>query len=139
VPHRLNAFFANSSELGQLTSKARELMALQQQLEQIIPSSLKRGCRVMQLDQQKMILSANNGATASKLRQISTELIAKLSDTGCKVTLIQVVVQVTTPPLIPPIQKRSISSSGKNQLIQLAEKLIDSPLKNALNRLAKGR
>jgi hypothetical protein len=136
VPHRLNAFFASSSELSQLTSKARELMALQQQLEHIIPSSLSRGCRVMQLEKQKLTLSANNGATASKLRQMSAELITKFNDIGCKVTLIQIVVQVNPPLYSTPVKSRTLSSSGQKQLTQLADGIAESPLKDALNRLA---
>lgn len=139
MPHRLNDFLTASSELAQLTSKARQLMTLQQQLEHIIPSSLKHGCRVMQLDQQKLILSANNGAIASKLRQMSTELIAKLSDIGCKVTLIQIVVQVSIPPYTPPPKARTLSPSGKNDLAQLADQIADSPLKDALNRLVNNK
>ena len=136
MPNRLNTFFSISSELGKLTSKAREMMALEQQLEHIIPSSMKRGCRVMQLEQQKLMLSANNGATASKLRQMSSELIAKLNGIGCKVTLIQVVVQVNAPPYSIPTKTLTLSLSGQKQLTQLAEKIADSPLKDALNRLA---
>ncbi len=90
----------------------------------------------MQLEQQKLMLSANNGATASKLRQMSSELIAKLNGIGCKVTLIQVVVQVNAPPYSIPTKTLTLSLSGQKQLTQLAEKIADSPLKDALNRLA---
>jgi hypothetical protein len=137
VPHRLNAYFSTSSELAQLTSKARQLMALQQQLEHILPPSLRMGCRVMQLEQQKLTLTANNGAAASKLRQMTTELIEKFNNINCKITLIQVVVQVSHPPYTPPAQTRKLSSSVQKKLSQLAEKIADSPLKDALNRLAK--
>ena len=112
-------------------------MALQQLLEQVIPPSLKRGCRVMQLDQNTLTVSAENGAIASKLRQMTTELVSKLHVIGSEVTLIQVVVQVSTPPHMPPTEKRTISLSGKTRLAEFAESLNDSPLKDALNRLAK--
>ena len=112
-------------------------MALQQQLEQIIPPSLRQGCRVMQLDQQTLTLSANNGAIASKLRQMTADIAEKLRQRECKVTMIQVVVQVSAPPHIPPHEARAMSTSGKRQLTEFAEKLKDSPLKEALNRLVK--
>jgi hypothetical protein len=139
VPHRLNTFLTANSELSQLTKKARQLMTLQQQLECVIPPSLKRGCRVMQLNQQTqtLTLSADNGAIASKLRQMTTELAAKLRENGCEVTLIQVLVQVNPPPFIPPHQAHILSASGKTHLTELSEKLPDSPLKDALNRLVK--
>jgi hypothetical protein len=137
VPNRLNAFLTSSSELRLLTYKARQLMTLQQQLEQIIPPSLRRGCRVMQLDQQTLTLSADNGAIAAKLRQMTAELAAKLRGIGVDVTVIQILVQVSTSPHIAPPEVRCISPSGKNQLTEFAEKLDDSPLKDALKRLAK--
>jgi hypothetical protein len=91
----------------------------------------------MQFDQNTLTLSAKNGAIASKLRQMTTELASKLHHLGCEVTLIQVVVQVSASPYVPPTEKRSISLSGKTQLTEFAKSLHDSPLKDALNRLAK--
>lgn len=92
---------------------------------------------MLQLKDNKLTLSADNGAIASKLRQMSTELAAKLHDIGCKITLIQVVVQVNAPAYIPPHEIRSVSPTGKAHLAELAGTLEDSPLKEALNRLAK--
>ncbi len=111
-------------------------MAMDQLLNQVIPPSLRQGCHVMQFEQQKLTLSAKNGAIASKLRQMTTELTSKLHDIGCEVTLIQVVVQVSASPDLPPTEKRTIGLEGKNRLAEFAEKLADSPLKDALNRLA---
>jgi hypothetical protein len=110
---------------------------LQQQLDNIIPPSLKGKCRVMQLDQQTLSLSADNGAIASKLRQMTTDLAAKLREMGREVTVIQVSVQVKSTPYIPPPEARTLSISEKNLLTEFADKLADSPLKEALNRLAK--
>jgi hypothetical protein len=112
-------------------------MAMDQLLNQVIPLSLKRGCHVLQFKQQTLTLSAENGAIASKLRQMTTELVSKLHDIGCEVTLIQVVVQVSTPTHMPPTEKRTISLSGKTRLTEFADSLDDSPLKDALNRLAQ--
>ncbi len=91
----------------------------------------------MKHEQQTLTLSVDNGAIASKLRQMTTELAIKLREIGIDVTVIQVLVQVNPPPHSPPPEVRCISPSGKNQLTELAEKLDDSPLKDALNRLAK--
>ena len=114
-------------------------MALQQQLDQIIPPPLVGGCRVMKLDRHTLTLSANNGAIAAKLRQMTTELAAKMHNCGCEVTLIQVVVQVNAHPCIAPPEPRVISQTGKTHLTELAGKLADSPLKDVLNRLARGK
>jgi hypothetical protein len=137
VPNRLNAILNSSNELSQLANKARQLMALQQSFEQVIPASLKSGCHVMQLDKTILTVSADNGAIASKLRQMTTELVSKLHINGCEVTLIQVVVQVSAPAYLPATEKPTISQSGKSRLVELADSLTDSPLRDALNRLAK--
>jgi hypothetical protein len=110
-------------------------MALQQHFEHVIPPSMKRGCRVLQLDRQTLTIAANNGAIAAKLRQMTTELAVQLQERGVEVTVIQVQVQVSAPPYTPPPKPRSLSQSGKNQLDKFAEKLADSPLKTALSRL----
>lgn len=90
-----------------------------------------------QIDGQKLTLTADSGVIAAKLRQMSTELLSGLQARGCEVTVIQVQVQVSTPPYIPPAQAREIGAEGKAQLNQLAETLADSPLKQALTRLAR--
>jgi hypothetical protein len=112
-------------------------MALQQHFEHIVPPSLKRGCRVMHLNQQTLTLAADNGAIAAKLRQMTGELAAKLQEVGCEVTVIQVQVQVNAPPYVPPPHAPLLSLSGKKHLAQFAENLAESPLKEALNRLAQ--
>jgi hypothetical protein len=112
-------------------------MAVQHLLERVMPPPLRKGCHVMQFDQNILTLSAKNGAIASKLRQMTTELALKLRHIGCEVTLIQVVVQVTASAYDPPAEKRSISLFGKTRLTEFAESLNDSPLKDALNRLVK--
>ena len=90
----------------------------------------------MKLDRRTLTLSANNGAIASTLRQMTAEIAAKLHKLGREVTVIQVVVQVNAPPFVHPVEPRSVSQSGKTHLTELAGKLADSPLKDALNRLA---
>jgi hypothetical protein len=91
----------------------------------------------MQLHGQTLILSADNGAVAAKLRQISTELISLFRTMGCEVTGIQIRVQVRVKirPVVPP--PRTLSSNGRKELEKLTLDLQDSPLKSALKRLVK--
>lgn len=112
-------------------------MALQQHFDHVVPPSLQRGCRVMQLDRETLTLAADNGAIAAKLRQMTAELASQLRGRGCEVTVIQVQVQVSAPPYIQPPKAHLISSSGKDRISEFTEKLADSPLKDALNRLAR--
>lgn len=139
MPHRLNAFLSASNELSQLTQKAGQLITLQQLVDQVIPKSLKRSCRVLYFKQNTLTLAADNGAVAAKLRQMTGELATHLREKGCEVTGIQVQVQVNAPAYVPPPTARTLSNTAKSQLSELAELLADSPLKAALARMASRR
>lgn len=82
-----------------------------------------------------LFISADNGSVAAKLRLISSELISSFLTRGCKVTGIQVRVQVrakSTPAVTP---RRVLGETAKQQLTDLEQKLRDSPLKLAIQRL----
>ncbi len=137
MPHRLNAFLASNQELRQLSSKARQLAALQRNYALIVPPSLQASSRVLQLRQQLVVIGADNGAVASKLRQMTTEIISLFQARGCEVTGIQIRVQVGSPRLPAKTTPRKLGQDARNALEELGEKLDDSPLKSALRRLAK--
>ena len=137
MPHRLNAYLASNHELRQLSSKASQLMALQRHYESIAPPPLARNSQVLRLQQQTLVIGANNGAVAAKLRQMTTELISRFQARGCEVTGIQIRVQVSIPPRQLPFKPRKLSKTARDALSELDENLPDSPLKSALRRLAK--
>jgi len=137
VPHRLNAFLDSSQDLRHLSQRVKQIATLQRHYQLIAPPSLLQASRVMQLHGQTVILAADNGAVAAKLRQISTELISLFLTRGCEVTGIQIRVQVrvrVTPTTSTP---RRLGNSGRKALESLALDLQDSPLKIALRRLAR--
>ena len=136
MPQRLNFIFASSQELRQISGKVRQLLALQSHYEKVAPPSLLRSSHVMQLEHDILILGANNSAVAAKLRQMTPELVRQLKLHGCEVTGIQVRVQVTLPPIQHTATPSSMSTVGKLKVSDLAATMADSPLKNALQRLA---
>jgi hypothetical protein len=112
-------------------------MALQKIFEQIAPASLIRYSQVLQLERQILTLGANNGAIAAKLRQLAPELAKAFQDRGCEITGIQVRVQVIQTVAQSVAKRTELSIAGQQRLIELAMELPDSPLKNALKRLAE--
>lgn len=136
MPDRLNTFFSASRELSLLSQKAGQINALQKNWEQVVPPSLRRGCRVAYLNQETLTIEANNGAVAAKLRQMTPELVVQLRERGAEVTAIQVQVQVSTVKLTQLEPARILSSAEKLRLSNFADQLAESPLKEALNRLA---
>ena len=137
MTQRLNSYLGASPELRQLSGKAEQLIALQRLYERLAPISLTRSSHVLQLEQQILTLAANNGATAAKLRQLAPELVGLLQDRGCEVTRIQVRVQVAQSPSILASIPASLSAKGRERLTELAAGLPDSPLRSALQRLAR--
>lgn len=117
--------------------RVQQITLLQRHYQQIAPPSLLRSSRVIQIHDQTLIVAADNGAVAAKLRQISSELISSFRTRGCEVTGIQIKVQVRT--ITPPANKvyRTLGAKGKLELENLALDLKDSPLKSALQRLAR--
>lgn len=136
---RLDSLLNSSRELSALTSKARQLLALQIHWEQVAPPSLLRSCRILRLDAQTLTVAADSGAVAAKLRQLTDELATKLKERGCEVTGIQVQVQVNYPIAKTKEPPKIMSPSAKKQLTELSASLEESPLKTALNRLASNR
>ena len=136
MSQRLNSYFGASQELRQLSHRIEQLLALQRRYEQVVPPSLARTSHVVQLDQQTLMIAADNGAAAAKLRQLAPSLAQLLQLGGHEVTAIQVKVQVALPPGKPPNSPAALSLAGQAQLLASAEKLPDSLLKSTLQRLA---
>lgn len=139
MSRRLNSILGTSPELHRLSSKAGQLQTLQLLYEQVAPPSLARASHVLNLEQQILLLAADNGAVAGKLRQLVPELARLFRDRGHEVTGIQVSVQVTIPPARRRAAPATLSDTGRQTLTDLAGKLPESPLKNALRRLAGSR
>lgn len=137
LPSRLNAYLASNTDLQLLSSKVEQLSALQRHYESLIPAALQCSSHVLQIRQQTIVIAANNGAVAAKLRQMSTELISLFQARGCEVTGIQIKVQVIAPARIVKPEPRKLGKSAREALNKLGSELPDSPLKTALERLVK--
>lgn len=117
--------------------RVQQITLLQRHYQQIAPPSLLRSSRVIQIHDQTLIVAADNGAVAAKLRQISSELISSFRTRGCEVTGIQIRVQVriNPKPITPP--PRLLGNTGRKALEKLSADLTDGALKTALQRLAQ--
>jgi hypothetical protein len=137
VPHRLNSFLASNQELRLLSSKATLLRTLQGHYESFAPPELTRNSQVSRMNHQTLVLAANNGAIAAKLRHMTAELISLFQARGCEVTGIQIRVQVFIPSPPIPSKPRKLGKAAQDALHELDANLGDSSLKAALRRLAR--
>ena len=137
MSNRLSSYFNASQELRQQSNKVEQVLALQRHYEQIAPPPLVRASHVMQIDQQILIVAADNGTVAAKLRQLAPKFTQLFQNRGYEITGIQIRVQVALPITTRPIRPTSLSATGRQQLVDFTVKLQESPLKTALQRLAK--
>lgn len=136
LTQRLHSYFESSKELRLLSGKIQQLRELELNYAKIVHPSLRRASQVICFENQMLTLSANNSAIAAKLRQMMPELIKHLQQQGYEVTGIQVKVQVTIQADTHKTRATPLSLHGKSQLSDLAKHLPDSPLKQAIQRLA---
>lgn len=66
------------SALGKIIQKARWLMAIDRELQNILPAAFAPYCHVMNVDQSILILGVNNAAIATRIKFISADLIREL-------------------------------------------------------------
>lgn len=133
---KLQSYFGATATLAALAGQAERMRTLQQYWEQVAPQPLAETCQVGGARDQVLVLYANNGAIAAKIRQLAPTLLDKFKKNGFEVTAIQVRVQVHRPaPDKKPARRPRIGSVGMASLRQLAERLEASPLRKALERM----
>lgn len=136
----LDAYLNTTGGLARLSAHAGRLVKLQRVFERIAPSYLAAASRVANFKSGVVVIHADSGAVATKLRQMLPSLIDEFSSKGSEITEIQVKVQ---PSHIALQQKRgrptpAVSAHAKAALTQLEADLPeDSPLKEPLARLVK--
>ncbi len=137
MTQRLKSLMSDDPQLRHLLDTAHTLTALQQQFAHVAPPYIAQSCQVTGLRHGTLHIAANNGTLAAKLRQLAPDIVNKLQDRGCEVSGIRVKVQVSYAP-VPIIRTpRILSSTAQRQLHELSESLIESPLKQALEKFSQ--
>ncbi|MCX7627315.1 MAG: DUF721 domain-containing protein [Methylophilaceae bacterium] len=136
---RLSMLFGAAPELQDLAMRTREVQALQRLWESTAPPPLNRLSHVGLLRHGRLTVYASSGAIAAKLKMQPDRLIKKLQMQGAEVTSIHVKVQVTAPPRVMTTPRRRISERTARHLAEFARTLPDSPLRKALQQLARRR
>ena len=139
MAQHLKTLLNGSQELRPLLAKAQALSALQRHFISVAPPQLAQSSQVQVLGLQLGTLSiaVANAAVAAKLRQLAPELVVLMQNRGCEVSGIRVKVQVSFDRLQPKPAPHKLSKTAQNALNELSQSLNDSPLKLALEKLAK--
>ena len=128
------------SGLARLNGHAVRLLRLQRVFESAAPRALVRNARIANLKLGKLIIHADNGGVAAKLRQITPTLVNVFHNEAAEVTGIEVKVQPlhAASPSPPNAHHGPLGSHAKHGLTSLADQLpADSPLREALRHLVK--
>lgn len=135
----IQRFLGSGDLLSRLQDHAARLRRLQTVLERALGPHLATSCRVANLKDDILVVAAQGGAVAVRLKQMLPTLEAHFLQAGYPLKGIKV--KVATPQQAEwrrPPPERHISSAARDNITQFAASLpADSPLREALERLAR--
>ena len=131
-------YLDSDAAASRVMAHARLLLKLSCHFEAIAPAGLRHSAHVANYKSGKIIIHADNGAVATKIRQMSQRFCDELSERGAECTAIEVKVQ----PLEIPYQsttstQKPLSAKACGVLRSTSENMPKGPLREALEHLLK--
>ncbi len=138
---KLSTLLSDTAGLSVLTRASQRIAALQRLYEVCTPPDLAQASRVINEHDGMLIVAADNGAIAAKLRQLAKRLLEALRKQRAQITGIRVQIQVRNPAPAP--RQRAHKSTLPVDLIEHFESISlqvkDPDLRRALSRFAARR
>ena len=129
-------YLDSDAAAGRIMAHARLLLKLSRRFEAVAPAGLRHAAHVANYKSGIVVIHADNGAVAAKIRQLSQRLSDELSKGGTECSGIEVKVQ---PRQIPSQSTTStlkpLSGKAIGMLRSTSESLPKGSLKDALERL----
>ncbi|WP_162888733.1 DciA family protein [Dechloromonas sp. HYN0024] len=123
---------------GRVMAHARLLLKLSRRFEAVAPAGLRHSAHVANYKLGIIIIHADNGAVAAKIRQLSQRLGNELSKGGVECSGIEVKVQPRQIPCQSTTStQKPISGKAIGMLRSTTENLPEGPLRKALENLVK--
>ena len=138
---RIERIVTDDPALAVLWDRTRPLRELQKLYATLVPPYLRAASRVGSVAREELKLFADSGAVATRLRLLAPDLLREFRAKGCEFSSIRVAVQVRIPAPAAGKQARApLDARSREALMRTAATMADSPLKDALTRLAtRGR
>jgi len=138
---KLSALIGNTTGLSALNRTLQRIAALQRLYEVCAPPELASASRVVGDRDGALIIAADNGAIAAKLRQLAPRLLKNLQKQSAQVTGIQIQVQVSrsAPRTRLTPEKTPLSIDLIDNFDRLSQRVKDPGLRAALARFAARR
>ena len=135
----LQRFLGSGDALARLQDHAARLRRLQRVLERALSPQLAAACRVANLKDDTLVIAADGGAVAVRLKQMAPSIVEHFTQAGHPLRDIKI--KVATPQQLPwqrAPTERHISANARTSLTDFAATLpADSPLRASLERLAR--
>ena len=132
----IGSLLASLPELQAISVRIKRLSALQQAYSKAIPSELARGSRVAFERSGTLVVCADTGAIAAKLRHLAPRIVAEIVKSDREVTSIRVELQIMQSNIArPQATRRGIGPAGLTSLKTLRDSLPEAPLRRALSAL----
>jgi len=140
IARRIERIVNDDPALAVLWDRTRPLRELQKMYATLVPPYLSSASRVGTVARDELKLFADSGAVATRLRLLAPDLLREFRAKGCEFSAIRVAVQVRIRPDVGRKTPREpLGPKARESLAKTAESLSDSPLKDAMKRLAKTR
>lgn len=123
---------------SQVLATARQLLAAEQVLQNVLPAPLQLSCKVARIDRQHITLAVPAAAYAAKLRQLAPRILAALNEHGWNLTELGVRVQGALHKSQTKIAHRSVTPLGDTGLAafeDLHQNVSPGPLADAIATL----
>jgi hypothetical protein len=132
---RIGLLIDRLPQLQSLNRQVRRLVALQAILTEVLPDTLASSTTVALSTAAELVLFADNGAAAAKLKQLAPRILIFFRQRGHEVTAIRVQAQVRIRHNPLPRKQISLTPTARRAISEFCATLDTSPLKSALERL----
>lgn len=138
---KLSALIIDNAGLTALTRATQCIAALQRLYVICAPPDMAEASRVVNNRDGMLVIAADNGAVAAKLRQQAPRLLKNLQKQGAEITGIRVQVQVERTGPAPRVQtqKTPLTVDSIDNFEKLSKQVKDPDLRSALARFAARR
>jgi len=138
TPQPIDRYLSDTDGVGRLMAHAALLQKLARIYANVAPEHLGRASRVANCKSGTVVIHADNGAVAVKLRQMAPTLTREFSNRGLECNGVQVKVQaLEISDHSRDAVTRPLSSRADRTLATLAGSMRDSPLKAAIETLRR--
>jgi hypothetical protein len=134
---RVGLLLKNLPELQALKQHLANLSSLERLVANVLPGHFSASVHIASFKGGELVLTTDNGAVASKLRQIAPRILNLLRQQSSEVTGIDIQVQVRMYDKPLPRKQLSLGPVARSSVDALAQRLRVSPLREALERLAR--